>query len=186
MPSTTPTEPSSDSSRPASGKGRPTPSRREAEQARKQRVKPTLTKKEARKRDRAEARAQRDSSYQRMLAGDERAFPARDQGPVRRFVRDYVDGRRTIAEFFLPVMLVILMASLIPAAVQWVTLAWLVGIAVVLSELGWLWFQTKKNLRLRFEDGWGRGDLFYGVMRATQLRRLRLPRPAVKPGQPPR
>jgi hypothetical protein len=67
-----------------------------------------------------------------------------------------------------------------------VTLVWLVGIALVISELGWLWFQLKKQLRVRFPDRWSRGDLFYGVMRATQMRRLRLPRPAVKAGQPPR
>ena len=181
MSSTTPTEPTS-------GKGRPTPSRKEAEAARKQRVKPTLDKKQARKQARAEGKAQRDSAYRAMVAGDERAFPARDQGPVRRFVRDYVDGRRMFAEFFLPVMLVILLLSLLPigAVVQYVTLVWLVGIALVISELGWLWFQLRKQLRVRFEGRWSRGDLFYGVMRATQMRRLRLPRPAIKAGQPPR
>jgi hypothetical protein len=188
VPSSIPTEPSSESSRPVPGKGRPTPSRKDAEAARKERIRPTLDKREARKRNRAEAKAQRDTTYQRMLAGDEKAFPLRDQGPVRRFVRDYVDGRRMFAEWFLPVMLVILMISLlpVPAVVRWVTLAWLVGIAMVLTELVWLWFQIKKQLRVRYPNQWGRGDLFYGVMRATQMRRLRLPRPAIKPGQPPR
>ena len=28
------------------------------------------------------------------MAGDESGLPARDAGPVKRFVRDYVDGRR--------------------------------------------------------------------------------------------
>jgi hypothetical protein len=71
--------------------------------------------------------------------------------------------------------------------VQSVTLAWLVALALVLTEMFWLWFRLKGLLRKKFsEDLWGRGDLFYGVMRATQLRRLRLPKPAVKPGQPTR
>jgi hypothetical protein len=181
--STTPTEPTS------GGKGRPTPSRKEAEAARRERVKPTLTKKEARKKSRTAARAAQQSSYQAMVSGDERAFPPRDQGPVRRFVRDYIDGRRLFSEFFLPVMIVILMLSLLPfpQVVQYVTLLWLVGIALVIAEIAWLWWSLKKNLRVRFPEGnWGRGDLFYGIMRATQLRRLRLPRPALKPGQPPR
>ncbi len=178
----TPTEPTS------SGKGRPTPSRKEAEAARKARVKPTLTKKEARKRARAQQRAAQQSGYQAMVSGDEKSFPPRDQGPVRRFARDFVDGRRLFAEFFLPVMIVILLLSLLPfpAVVQYVTLVWLVGIALVFAELGWLWWNLKKNLRTRFPEQWSRGDLFYAVMRATQLRRLRLPKPAVKPGQPPR
>lgn len=176
-------------SEPAHGKGRPTPSRREAEAARKQRVKPTLNKREARKKARAEARKDRDRTYQGLQSGDERYFPARDQGPVRRYARDFVDGRRLFTEFFLPVMIGILLLSLLPiqALVQSITLVWLAALALVVTEMVWLWFRLKRALTQQFSpDQVGRGDLFYGVMRATQLRRLRLPKPAVKPGQPPR
>ena len=51
-------------------KGRPTPTRREAEQARKQRVKPPLTRREALRRERELARTQRVRTRQAMVAGD--------------------------------------------------------------------------------------------------------------------
>jgi hypothetical protein len=172
----------------ASGKGRPTPTRKEAEAARKQRVKPSLTRKEARKRQREAARAERDASYKAMQTGDESAFPERDRGPVRRYVRDFVDSRRLVTEFFLPVMIGILALSLlpIPALVQTITLVWLAAIALVFAELGWLGFKLKRGIRERFGDDAGKGNIFYGIVRATQLRRLRLPKPAIKAGQPPR
>jgi hypothetical protein len=172
----------------AAGKGRPTPTRREAEAARKERVKPSLTKKEARKRQKAAARAERDQTYRAMQAGDESAFPARDRGPVRRYVRDMVDGRRLITEFFLPVMIGILALSLlpIPALVQTITLVWLAAILLVFAELTWLGLRLRKGIATNFGEDTGKGNVFYGVVRATQLRRLRLPKPVVKPGQPPR
>ena len=184
---TTPDEASAAAAR-STGKGRPTPSRKEAEAARKQRVKPSLTKKEARKRQREAARAERDASYRAMQTGDESHFPERDRGPVRRYVRDFVDGRRLMTEFFLPIMIAILVLSLlpIPALVQTITLVWLAAIALVFAELGWLGFKLKRGIAERFGDDTGRGNIFYGIVRATQLRRLRLPKPAIRPGQPPR
>jgi hypothetical protein len=170
----------------ASGKGRPTPTRKEAEAARKQRVKPSLTRKEARKRQREAARAERDSTYKAMQTGDEAHFPERDRGPVRRYVRDFVDSRRLATEFFLPIMIGILALSLlpIPVLVQTITLVWLAAIALVFAELGWLGFKLKRGIRERFGDDAGKGHVFYGIVRATQLRRLRLPKPAIKAGQP--
>ena len=179
---------SDDAAQKASGKGRPTPTRKEAEAARKQRVKPSLTRKEARKRQREAARADRDASYKAMQSGDESHFPERDRGPVRRYVRDFVDSRRLVTEFFLPVMIGILALSLlpIPALVQTITLVWLAAIALVFAELAWLGFKLKRGIRERFGDDTGKGNIFYGIVRATQLRRLRLPKPAIKAGQPPR
>jgi hypothetical protein len=173
---------------PASGKGRPTPTRKEAEAARKARRKPTKNKREARKQQRKVARAERDASYRAMQSGDESHFPARDQGPVRRYVRDMVDGRRLFTEFFLPVMIVILLMSLlpIPMLVQWMTVLWLVIILLVFFELLWLGLMLRKNIARTFPGDTSKGNLTYGIIRATQLRRLRLPKPAVKPGQPPR
>jgi hypothetical protein len=99
-----------------------------------------------------------------------------------------VDGRRLLTEFFLPVMIGILALSLlpIPALVQSVTLLWLAAIALVFAELTWLGFKLRKGIAERFPDDTSRGTVMYGIIRATQLRRLRLPKPAVKPGQRPR
>jgi hypothetical protein len=85
----------------AAGKGRPTPSRREAEQARKQQLKIPKDPKAARKASRERDRSARDRQRQGMMAGDERYLPAADRGPARAFTRDFVDSRITIAEFFI-------------------------------------------------------------------------------------
>ena len=90
------------------GKGRPTPKRKEAESARKQGISvpkdPKAAKRAARDRDR-EARAK---SRAGLLAGDPQYFPRRDAGPVKAQVRDYIDRRRTVGEFFIPMAFVVL------------------------------------------------------------------------------
>ena len=40
--------------------------------------------------------------------GDERYMMARDKGPVKRFVRDFVDARLSIAELLLPILVLAL------------------------------------------------------------------------------
>ncbi len=175
----------STSSEQAGGKGRPTPTRKEAEAARKERVKPTLSRKEARRRAREEAGRERQRTMAAMKAGDETHYPPRDQGPVRAFVRDFVDSRRTFAEFFLPTMLAILLLTLIPNAdiARWATVAWLGAMLLVFTELLWLGLRLRKQVPARFGPDAGRGNTFYGIVRATQIRRMRLPVPRVKPGQ---
>jgi hypothetical protein len=168
------------------GKGRPTPTRKEAEQARKQRVRPVLTRREAMRRQREHTRTQRTRARQGMMSGDERYLMARDRGPVRRFIRDFVDSRRTLAEFFLPTILVILVLSLIgtPEVQLFTTLLWMATFLFVMAEVLVLGFRVKREVRRRFPDDDGRGHMLYTVARATQIRRLRLPKPNVKPGTP--
>jgi hypothetical protein len=167
-----------------SGKGRPTPKRREAEQQRRQRVRPTTDRREARRRQREAMRAERLRSRKAMLEGDERHYLPRDQGPVRGFIRDYVDSRRTIAEYFLPAVVIVLVASFIPnTAVQLFSYAlWLASILLVVVDLLLLTGRLKRELRRRFPDDAGRGHTLYALARVTQMRRLRLPKPRVKPG----
>ena len=74
----------------------------------------------------------------------------------------------------------------IPALVQTITFFWLAAIVLVFAELTWLGIRLRKGIAERFGDNAGKGNVMYGVIRATQMRRLRLPKPAVKPGQPPR
>ena len=168
------------------GKGRPTPTRREAEQARKQRVRPPLTRREALKRERELARADRARSRQAMSTGDERYFLERDKGPVRRFLRDYVDSRRTVAEFFLPLVLFVLLLSFVPNAQLRVfsTLLWLATMLLVILDVTMMAFRVKREVRTRFPDDIGRGHVLYALARSTQIRRFRLPKPTVKPGTP--
>jgi hypothetical protein len=53
--------------------------------------------------------ARSDSSTkmrQAMKTGDEKYLPARDRGPVKRFIRDMVDSRFSFVELMIPVLLV--------------------------------------------------------------------------------
>jgi hypothetical protein len=121
-----------------------------------------------------------------MMAGDERYLMARDKGPVRRFIRDFVDSRRTLAEFFLPMVLVILALSLVgsPQVQLFTTMLWMASLVLVMVDLLVLGFRVKREVRKRFPDDDGRGHMLYTIARATQIRRLRLPKPTVKPGTP--
>ncbi len=136
------------------------------------------------KRDRERMRQQRNRARNAMASGDERYFLKRDQGPVRKFIRNYVDSRRTIAEFFLPIVVVVLLTSFIPiAAVQvFSTLLMLLMMFTIVFELVMLSTRVKREIRRRFPDDSQRGHGLYAIARATQLRRLRLPKPAVRPG----
>jgi hypothetical protein len=172
-----------DDPRPAR-KGRPTPKRSEAEKARKQRVRPALNRREAMRRDRERMREERARTRQAMNTGDEKHYLARDRGEVRRFVRNYVDSRRTVAEFFLPLILVILLTSLIGVPVVQLasTIIWLGVMVLLIVDLTILGVRVKREVRKRFPDDPGKGHVLYAITRTTQLRRLRLPKPQVKPG----
>jgi hypothetical protein len=168
-----------------SGKGRPTPSRKDAEAARKQSLKlpkdPKAARRAARERDR-EARAQQRAA---LAAGDERALPARDQGPVKRYVRDFVDSRFTIAEYFIFVALAVLVLGFIPSpVVQFaVSISWMALIAIVAFDEIFLLTRLNSALRKRFPDKAERkGALWYAGLRTLQLRRFRLPPPRVRRG----
>ena len=84
-----------------------------------------------------------------MRTGDERYLPARDKGPVKRFIRDYVDARLSIAEFLLPLLVVIMVlqysgsATLVRSSSQPVS----VTLLVVAVDTVWLLFRLKRALR---------------------------------------
>jgi hypothetical protein len=170
------------------GKGRPTPSRKEAEAARKQSLKlpkdPKAARRAARERNR-DARAQQRAA---LMAGDERALPARDQGPVKRYVRDFVDSRFTIAEYFIFVALAVLVLGFIPnPVVQFaVSVSWMALIAIVAFDEIFLLVRLNSALRKRFPDKAERkGALWYAGLRTLQLRRFRLPPPRIRRGGTP-
>ncbi len=167
------------------GKGHPTRKRREAEAARKAALKPARTRREALKRDRQAMRAERQRSRQALVSGDERNMPPRDAGPVRKFARDFVDSRRSAAEFFFWIAIVVLVGSFVPSASVrgGVTMFWLVALIAIVVDTGVLAVRLRAQLRQRFPDpSTTRGATVYAVMRAMQIRRLRLPPPKVKPG----
>ena len=96
-----------------SPKGRPTPTRKEAEAARKQQLKIPKDPKEAKKAARERDRDERTRARAAMMAGDERYLPPRDQGAAKSFTRDFVDSRFTLAEFFIFIAIGVLVLGFI-------------------------------------------------------------------------
>ncbi len=155
------------------GKGRPTPTRKEAEAAARERAKVPRTRKE----QAAKQRANRGESSKKvragMKAGDERYLLARDKGPVRRFIRDFVDARFSFAEIVIPLMIVSLFftALVIPLFL------------VLIVDLTLLRFRVRKQLGIRFPDEPLKGTTYYALTRAMQMKFMRMPKPKVKIGQ---
>ncbi|MFD3973788.1 DUF3043 domain-containing protein [Streptomyces cyaneofuscatus] len=173
---------------PQAPKGRPTPKRSEAQTQRRRAASSAPTdRKAAVKRQREARRADLARQREALASGDERYLPVRDKGPVRRFVRDFVDSRFCIAEWFLPLAVVILILSVIQVQnIQSISLLLWMGviILIVIDSIG-LSIRLKKQLRERFPDAPKRGAVAYGLMRTLQMRRLRLPKPQVKRGERP-
>lgn len=180
--------PQTDSDGAPVGKGRPTPTRKEAEEARKRALKGPTDPKARRKIEREQARDQRNEARAALMAGDERALPARDAGPVRKFVRDYVDSRWTLGEFFIPLAVVVLLVGLLrnPTVQTIVSYVWFLMLLLLVVDMTILLLRLRKQLAAAFPDPAERkGTMFYAGMRALQIRRLRLPPPKVKAGGKP-
>ena len=169
------------------GKGRPTPKRREAEIARKKRVTPPRDRREAAARQRERMRTEREKRMAAMRSGDDRYLPARDRGPVRRFVRDFVDSRRSVGEFLLPLLVAILVLSFLGETQVWARSAtatlWLMMIVLTTLDTVLLLWRLGRELKRRFPDTSTRGAKLYGLLRSTQMRFLRMPKPHVKAGE---
>ncbi|AXE26095.1 DUF3043 domain-containing protein [Streptomyces globosus] len=172
---------------PQAPKGRPTPKRAVAQSQRKAVVASTGNRKEDMRRARERRRVELARQREALANGDERYLPARDKGPVRRFVRDFVDSRFSVAEMFLPLAVIILVLSMVrvPSIQNAALLLWLAVIALIIVDSVALAFRLRKALNERFADQPRRGAVAYGLMRTLQMRRLRLPKPQVKRGERP-
>jgi hypothetical protein len=169
------------------GKGRPTPSRKEAEAAARERARAGMDKKAAQKLLRERRADSNRKMREGMKAGDEKYLPARDQGPVKRFVRDFVDSRLTFAEFLLPVLILIMVGNSVSnQTVKNVTnYLWTASILLLLVDTVILRFRLRRALTAKFPDENLKGTTFYAYIRMLQIRFMRLPKPQVKIGGKP-
>ena len=163
------------------GKGRPTPTRKEAEAARKARARATLDNKASRQLQREQRAKQNAKMREGMRTGDERYLPARDQGKVKKFTRDFVDARISMAEFLLPLLIVIMVAQTFNPA--FANGLWSATILVVALDTILMVWRLMREVRRRFPDESHKGVTSYAVLRALQMRWLRLPKRQVKVGQ---
>ena len=167
------------------GKGRPTPTRREAEAAARARAKVPRTRKE----QMAAQRAARGESSQRMRqamkTGDDRYLPSRDRGPVRRFIRDFVDARFSFIELMIPLLLIsmILGYSRNDGMIRLGNTILFTTILVIIVDMVMLRFRVHREVARRFPEEPTKGLVRYAVMRSLQMKFLRLPKAQVRIGQ---
>lgn len=115
-------------------------------------------------------------------------MPVAHRGPVKRYIRDAVDARWLLGEFFFPITIVIIIAlfmvnNLAEAYAGLVIVVLYVIVLVAFAHSIWVSFQIKKELTAKF--GPVRGTHMYAVARSMQMRRMRLPKPQVKRGEFP-
>jgi hypothetical protein len=174
-------------------KGRATPKRRDAEPLRRgPAASPPRTQREALKRSKSQRGQNRSATAERrerMAAGDDRYVMRRDKGPVRAYARNVIDSRRNLMGLFMPIALVIVIllfaGRVAPGVQQVLTLVVLVFLVAMLTEGIYLATVVNRKVRAKFPDS-GERPLslgWYVFIRATQIRRLRMPKPQVKPGQ---
>jgi hypothetical protein len=165
-------------------KGRPTPKRSEAERRRRQPFNAPADKKAAYQQSKDRDRAERARKTQAMRRGENWALPAKDQGPVRALARDYVDSRRSFSEYYMFGVLVLVVLLFIPSLRKSsvVDYAVLVLLAVIVTESVLAGGRVVRLAQQRFPGESTRGLRMYTAIRGTQIRRLRMPAPRVKPG----
>ncbi|TFV31909.1 DUF3043 domain-containing protein [Streptomyces sp. T1317-0309] len=157
---------------PQAPKGRPTPKRSEAQSQRRSVANTSTTRKDAARRQRDDRRAAMERQRQALAGGDERYLPARDKGPVRKFARDYVDSRFNVAEFFLPLAVIILVLSVVRVAqLQNIALLlWLVRDHPDRAGLDLLRLPAAEAARRTLPGPEQAGRRPYALMRSLQMR----------------
>jgi len=167
---------------PQAPKGRPTPKRSEAQSARRRAATTPKDRKSQVKAAREARRVDLAKRREALANGDERHLPAAHQGPVRKFTRDFVDSRYRVAEFFLPMAVVILIGSMLPGLQAVSLLLWLLAIVLIVVDSFVTAVTLRRQLRQRFPNQNTKRAVSYGLMRTLQMRRLRLPKPQVARG----
>jgi hypothetical protein len=174
----------SDQTKGPAGKGRPTPKRSDAQKRRGPVTPPPTSRREAAKLLREKQAANRQRVRDGSLRGDDSLLLKRDRGPVRRLVRDVVDGRRSMAWVLLPVMVVTVAAGFVNnEPLRNATSAlWLATLAAVIIDMGSTAFDIRRAVHTEFPDESKLlGHVGYGLARTTVMRRWRVPRPQVRP-----
>jgi len=162
-------------------KGRPTPKRKEAESKRKVSSLAPIVTKDQKRASKALAREDRVAQRAAYMRGDESALPARDRGPARRFVRNYVDSRRSTGEYFLPTIFVVLVFTLIQNPIIQIGAIVLMYAMLLFAVIDGIFLSRKirKAVQEQFPGTETKGLGMYAWLRSTQMRRLRAPHPQV-------
>ena len=166
-------------------KNAPTPKRKDAEKANKVNSISAPQTKATKGRDKAATKARRLEQRAAFMRGEESALPMRDKGPVKRFIRNYIDSRRNVGEFFLPVVASVLVLSVIHNKFVSQIAILLMYAAMLYTVVSGFFMSRKirKEVAARFPGESTKGLGMYGWLRSTQMRRMRAPAPQVQRGE---
>jgi len=119
-----------------------------------------------------------------MQRGEQWAMPPRDRGPVKALARDYVDAKRRFSEYYMYGLLVLLAMLLVPVRLLQSIVPPLVMAAVIImmAEGYFIGRKVRTLAEERFPGESTRGVRLYAAMRTLQIRKLRVPKPRLKPG----
>lgn len=168
------------------GKGRPTPKRKDAQAAGLRPLVPADRRASA-KAAKIRMREKENAEYEAMQSGDLNRMPKTERLPWRVYIRDYVDARYNLGEYFIPVAFILLILSMIAsmafknawASLILMLLMYVFLIAVVVDTVV-MWKRLKRKLTAKFgaaSAGRGSRSCSYAWSRAIQIRRWRLPKP---------
>lgn len=154
----------------------PTPTRKEAEAARMERLHPNLSAAELRKRDRQARSASREEQFRKA-----------EEKPGRALLRDFLDSRKGMAQYWMPTIMASLALALAamylsPELALAATFIPYVALAALAVHIFLLWGQFKKLHAERLPKESTKGLLAYLINRIISLRRFRMPAPRVNPG----
>ncbi len=175
-----------DDSKATAGKGRPTPKRKDAQA---QNLHPLVPadRKASRKAAKARMRERENAQYEAMRTGDINNMPKSERLPWRVYIRDYVDARYNIGEFFMPIAFgIIVLSMVLSMTMQNVyasiipLLAMYIYLFAIIVDIALMWRALKKKLIAKYgEASVARGtrSASYAWSRSIQIRRWRIPKP---------
>ncbi|MBT1182054.1 DUF3043 domain-containing protein [Bifidobacterium sp. CP2] len=167
-------------------KNAPTPKMKDAQAAGIRPLVPADRKASA-KAAKARLRERENVEYEAMQKGDLNHMPKSERLPWRIYIRDYVDARFNIGEFFIPVAFAILIGSMVITTVAQSAMASMVMMILmyayllgVVIDVWIMWRGLKKKLIAKYGEksvAKGTRSASYAWSRAIQIRRWRLPKP---------
>ena len=171
---------------PSEKKGRPTPKMKQAQAAGIRPLVP-VDRKASAKAAKARLREKENAEYEAMQKGDINHMPKAERLPWRIYIRDYVDARFNLGEWFIPVAFAILIVSMFVTSLmqnQWasiIMMALMYGYLIaVIIDVWLMWRKLKAKLIAKYGEqsvSKGSRSFSYTWSRSIQMRRWRLPKP---------
>ena len=171
---------------PSEKKGRPTPKMKQAQAAGIRPLVP-VDRKASAKAAKARLREKENAEYEAMQKGDINHMPKAERLPWRIYIRDYVDARFNLGEWFIPVAFAILIVSMFVTSLmqnQWasiIMMALMYGYLIaVIIDVWLMWRKLKAKLIAKYGEqsvSKSSRSFSYAWSRSIQMRRWRLPKP---------